>query len=236
MRAAPNPNGPWHVGHARMPAVIGTYKERYDGKFICRFDDTDPETKRDMDAYDAILEDIAYLGFEADRVLKASDRLETYYDHARDLIDAGGAYTCSCSGDDFSALKKRRRGVPPPRQGHRDGSRGVLGDGRRRVFRRRDGPPRADRHRAQESRAPRLGCVPDDRHAAPARGSGRLPLLAHARLPVRRRRPPLTGVTHIIRGIDLQDSAKRQRFVYDYFDWEYPRCSTGATCRSTSTT
>jgi glutamyl-tRNA synthetase len=32
----------------------------------------------------------------------------------------------------------------------------------------------------------------------------------------------LTGVTHIIRGIDLQDSAKRQRFVYDYFDWEYP--------------
>jgi glutamyl-tRNA synthetase len=32
----------------------------------------------------------------------------------------------------------------------------------------------------------------------------------------------LTDVTHIIRGIDLQDSAKRQRFVYDYFDWAYP--------------
>jgi len=32
----------------------------------------------------------------------------------------------------------------------------------------------------------------------------------------------LTGVTHIIRGIDLQDSAKRQQFVYDYFGWEYP--------------
>jgi len=32
----------------------------------------------------------------------------------------------------------------------------------------------------------------------------------------------LTGVTHIVRGIDLQDSAKRQRFVYDYFGWEYP--------------
>jgi len=32
----------------------------------------------------------------------------------------------------------------------------------------------------------------------------------------------LLGVTHIIRGIDLQDSAKRQQFVYDYFDWEYP--------------
>ncbi|MFP4217506.1 MAG: glutamate--tRNA ligase family protein, partial [Salinarchaeum sp.] len=30
------------------------------------------------------------------------------------------------------------------------------------------------------------------------------------------------GITHIIRGIDLQDSAKRQQFLYDYFDWEYP--------------
>ncbi len=32
----------------------------------------------------------------------------------------------------------------------------------------------------------------------------------------------LLGVTHIIRGIDLQDSAKRQGFVYDYFGWDYP--------------
>ncbi|MCJ0618249.1 glutamate--tRNA ligase, partial [Haloarcula hispanica] len=31
MRVAPNPNGPWHIGHARMAAVVGTYKERYDG-------------------------------------------------------------------------------------------------------------------------------------------------------------------------------------------------------------
>jgi glutamyl-tRNA synthetase len=29
-------------------------------------------------------------------------------------------------------------------------------------------------------------------------------------------------ITHIVRGIDLQDSAKRQRFVYDYFGWTYP--------------
>jgi glutamyl-tRNA synthetase len=32
----------------------------------------------------------------------------------------------------------------------------------------------------------------------------------------------LTDVTHIIRGIDLQDSARRQQFVYDAFGWEYP--------------
>jgi len=86
--------------------------------------------------------------------------------------------------------QKRRRSVPAPRQGRRDGPRGVRGDGRRRVLGRRIGVTRPDRHRAQEPRAARLGRLPDDRHAAPARGGRRLPLLAHARLPVRRRRPP----------------------------------------------
>jgi len=92
MRVAPNPNGPWHLGHARMPAVIGTYKELYDGWFCVRFDDTDPETKRpDLDAYDEILDAIEYLGFEPDEVYRASDRVETYYEHARELIEKGTA-------------------------------------------------------------------------------------------------------------------------------------------------
>ncbi|MFB6206189.1 MAG: glutamate--tRNA ligase family protein, partial [Haloglomus sp.] len=119
MRVAPNPNGPWHLGHARMPAVIGTYKDLYDGTFLVRFDDTDPETKRpDLDAYDQILADIDYLGFEPDDVVRASDRVETYYEHARELIGLGGAYTCSCSGEAFSNLKNA--GEPCP---HREKDR-----------------------------------------------------------------------------------------------------------------
>lgn len=222
MRAAPNPNGPWHVGHARMPAVIGTYKERYDGEFICRFDDTDPETKRpDLDAYDAILEDIEYLGFEADRVLKASDRLETYYDHARELIDAGGAYTCSCSADEFSALKNDGEACP-----HRDKDAETVHEEFSAMI---DGEYSAGElvlrvrtdieHKNPALRdwvAFRMIDTPHPREEAA--GYRCWPMLDfqsgvddH-----------LTGVTHIIRGIDLQDSAKRQRFVYDYFDWEYP--------------
>jgi glutamyl-tRNA synthetase len=113
MRVAPNPNGPWHIGHARMAAVVGTYADRYDGSFLCRFDDTDPETKRpDLDAYDEIIDAIEYLGFEPDEVIRASDRLETYYDYARDLIDKGGAYTCSLPAEEFSELKKE--GEPSP--------------------------------------------------------------------------------------------------------------------------
>ena len=222
MRCAPNPNGPWHVGHARMPAVIGTYKERYDGEFICRFDDTDPETKRpDLDAYDAILEDIEYLGFEPDRVLRASDRLETYYDHARDLIDAGGAYTCSCSGDDFSELKNAGEACPHREKDaetvHEEFSAMVNGEfsAGEMVLR-----VRTDiEHKNPALRDWVAFRMIDTPHPREAAADYRCWPMLDFQSGVD---DHLTGVTHIIRGIDLQDSAKRQQFVYDYFGWDYP--------------
>ena len=222
MRAAPNPNGPWHLGHARMPAVIGTYKERYDGEFVCRFDDTDPETKRpDLDAYDAILGDIAYLGFEPDTVIRASDRLETYYDHARRLIDAGGAYTCSCPAAEFSDLKNA--GEPCP---HRDADpetvretfdamvAGEYGAGEMtlRVRTEIDHPNPALRDWVAFRQI-------DTPHPRPEAADYRCWPTLDFQSGIDDR---LTGVTHIIRGIDLQDSAKRQRFVYDHLGWTYP--------------
>ncbi len=222
MRAAPNPNGPWHVGHARMPAVIGTYKQRYDGEFVCRFDDTDPETKRpDLEAYDAILEDIDYLGFEPDRVLTASDRLETYYDHARELIDLGGAYTCDLPGEEFSELKNA--GEPSP---NRDKEPATV---------REEFEAMVDGEYAAGGMVLRVKT--DIEHKNPAVRDWvafRIVDTPHPRAAAADYRcwpmldfqsgidDHLTGVTHIIRGIDLQDSAKRQQFVYDYFDWEYP--------------
>jgi len=222
MRLAPNPNGPWHLGHARMPAVIGTYKERYDGWMLCRFDDTDPETKRpDLDAYDAILDDVAYLGFEPDEVIRASDRLETYYDHARDLIDAGGAYTCSCPGEEFSELKNAGEACP-----HRDKDAETTREefeamidgeyaGGEMVLR-----VRTDiEHKNPALRDWVAFRVVDTPHPREAASEYRCWPMLDFQSGID---DHLTGITHIIRGIDLQDSAKRQRFVYDYFGWEYP--------------
>ncbi|WP_312908395.1 glutamate--tRNA ligase [Natronosalvus caseinilyticus] len=222
MRCAPNPNGPWHIGHARMPAVIGTYKERYDGWFCVRFDDTDPETKRpNLEAYDWILEDIEYLGFEPDAIYRASDRVESYYDHARELIEMGGAYTCSCPGDEFSDLKNA--GEPCP---HRDKDpETVLAEFEDMV---------AGKYGSGEMV---LRVKTDIEHKNPALRDWvafRMVDTPHPRERAADYRcwPMLDfqsgvddhriGITHIIRGIDLQDSAKRQRFLYDYFDWTYP--------------
>ncbi|MFO7925152.1 MAG: glutamate--tRNA ligase [Halobacteriota archaeon] len=222
MRLAPNPNGPWHLGSARMPAVIGTYKEQYDGWMLCRFDDTDPETKRpDTDAYGEILDAIEYLGFEPDETAKASDRVELYYDHARNLIDEGGAYTCSCDGASFS--ERKNAGEPCP---HREKDTETTHDEFEAMV---DGE--------YESGEMVLRVRTDIEHKNPALRDWvafRMVDTPHPRPEAAEYRcwPMLDfqsgiddhefEITHIIRGIDLQDSAKRQQFVYDYFDWEYP--------------
>jgi len=222
MRLAPNPNGPWHLGSARMPAVIGSYKEIYDGWMLCRFDDTDPETKRpDLDAYDEILGAIDYLGFEPDEVVKASDRVEIYYDHARELIDLGGAYTCSCPAAEFSELKNSGEACP-----HRDKDVQTV---------REEFAAMVDGDYAAGEKVLRVKT--DIEHKNPALRdfvAFRMVDTPHPREDASEYRcwpmldfqsgvdDHLLGVTHIIRGIDLQDSAKRQAFVYDYFGWDYP--------------
>ncbi|MCH7662162.1 MAG: glutamate--tRNA ligase, partial [Euryarchaeota archaeon] len=222
MRCAPNPNGPWHLGHARMPAVIGTYKERYDGSMLCRFDDTDPVTKRpDLAAYDAILDAIEYLGFETDEVIRASDRVETYYEHARELIDLGGAYTCTCPAETFSELKNSGEACP-----HRDKSVEESMDEFEAMV-----------NGEYDAGEIVLRVLTDITHKNPALRDWvafRMVDRPHPREEASEYRcwpmldfqsaidDHLTEITHIIRGIDLQDSAKRQRFLYDYFDWEYP--------------
>jgi len=222
MRLAPNPNGPWHLGSARMPAVIGTYKEMYDGWMLCRFDDTDPETKRpDLSAYDAILDSLDYLGFEPDDVLRASDRLDVYYDHARELIELGGAYTCSCPQAEFSDLKNSGEACP-----HRDKDVETV---------REEFEAMVDGAHSSGEMVLRIKTDIDHKNPALRDFVGfRMIDTPHPREEASEYRcwpmldfqsgidDHLTGITHIIRGIDLQDSAKKQRFVYDYFGWDYP--------------
>jgi glutamyl-tRNA synthetase len=205
-----------------MAAVVGTYKDIYDGEFVCRFDDTDPETKRpDLDAYDAILDAIAYLGFEPDEVLRASDRLETYYEYARDLVEKGGAYTCSCPQAEFSEMKNsgeacphRDKDVETTREEFEAMVDGEYGSGEKVLRVKTD-----IEHKNPALRdwvAFRIIETPHPREeAADYRCWPMLDFQSGID-------DHLTGVTHIIRGIDLQDSAKRQGFVYDYFGWEYP--------------
>ena len=222
MRVAPNPNGPWHIGHARMPSVIGTYKTMYDGWFVCRFDDTDPAIKRpSLESYGSILEDIAYLGFEPDEIIMASDRLEIYYEHAIQLINSNGAYTCTCPAPYFSNLKNS--GNPCP---HRDKSTSQsLNEFKEMINGNYSSGEMVLRVRTDLSNPnPAIRDwvafrMVDSPHPRKEAENYRCWPLLDFQSSID---DHLCNITHIIRGIDLQDSAKRQQYLYNYFNWEYP--------------
>jgi glutamyl-tRNA synthetase len=97
-RFPPEPNGYLHIGHAKAAIIDSEYAKLYDGKFILRFDDTNPENA-DIEFYDAQKEDLRWLGVEWDKEYHTSDNLKTHYTLAEQLIRQGDAYLCKCTSE-----------------------------------------------------------------------------------------------------------------------------------------
>ncbi|OYT32139.1 MAG: glutamate--tRNA ligase [Thermofilum sp. ex4484_79] len=96
-RFAPNPDFVLHLGSARPAILSYAYARKYNGKFILRFEDTDPRTKTPiLQAYELIKEDLKWLGIKWDEEYIQSQRLEIYYNYAKQLIEKGHAYVCTC--------------------------------------------------------------------------------------------------------------------------------------------
>jgi glutamyl-tRNA synthetase len=61
-RFSPNPDCVLHLGSARAIVLCYEYAHMYKGKFILRFEDTDPKLKRPvLEFYDKIREDLEWL-------------------------------------------------------------------------------------------------------------------------------------------------------------------------------
>lgn len=103
-RFPPEPNGYLHIGHAKAAVIDYEYARIYDGKFILRFDDTNPENAL-LDFYDAQKEDLCWLGVQWDTEYHTSDHLEIHYRLAEQLIKQRDAYLCKCTSED---IKKGR--------------------------------------------------------------------------------------------------------------------------------
>ncbi|MEA2055690.1 MAG: glutamate--tRNA ligase, partial [Candidatus Thermoplasmatota archaeon] len=97
-RFPPEPNGYLHIGHAKASIVDSEYAKMYDGKFILRFDDTNPENAK-LEFYDVQKEDLTWLGIEWDEEYCTSSNIEKHYKLAEQLIEQGDAYICTCDAD-----------------------------------------------------------------------------------------------------------------------------------------
>jgi glutamyl-tRNA synthetase len=97
-RFPPEPNGYLHIGHAKAAIIDSEYARLYEGKFILRFDDTNPENAL-LEFYDEQKEDLRWLGIDWDIEYHTSDHLQTHYKLAEQLIRQKNAYICQCSSE-----------------------------------------------------------------------------------------------------------------------------------------
>lgn len=107
-RFPPEPNGYPHIGHAKAVIIDEEYAKMYAGKFILRFDDTNP-LKEKLEYYDAIRAGIEWLGVKPHIVKNTSDDMELLYRYAKKMIEVDGAYVCTCAMD--TVRENRKNGV-----------------------------------------------------------------------------------------------------------------------------
>ncbi|MCL4403622.1 MAG: glutamate--tRNA ligase [Candidatus Marsarchaeota archaeon] len=109
-RFAPNPSGYLTIGHSKIAILCDEYSKKYPGKFFVRFEDTDPKTKEPkIEAYKAIVDDLEWLGCKIAGIFKQSDRLEIYYKYAKQLLESGKAYVCTCTREEMQ--RNRKEGI-----------------------------------------------------------------------------------------------------------------------------
>lgn len=107
-RFPPEPNGYLHIGHAKAICLDFGVAKEFGGKCNLRMDDTNPG-KEDREYYDAIQEDIAWLGYQWDGDVKfASDYFPKMYEFALLMIKKGLAYVDDQSAEEIRAT----RGTP----------------------------------------------------------------------------------------------------------------------------
>ena len=227
LRFAPNPNGPLSFGHARGLVINSTYREMYDGEFILRFDDTDTKVKPPMlEAYERIQEETTWLtGRAPDRVVIASDRIETYYEHASTMLEQGHGYVCRCSAEDFKEHRIAKTNCPCRTQSVQDNITlwNMMLNGK---YKPGDAVVRVKTDMTLKNPALRdwpalrIQDTTQHPHPRPEIGSNYTvwPLLDFQSAV----EDHLQGVTHIIRGKDLMDSTRKQTLLYEHFGWTYP--------------
>jgi glutamyl-tRNA synthetase len=223
-RFSPNPDCVLHLGSARAIILSHEYARIYKGKFILRFEDTDPKVKKPvLEFYESIRGDLDWLGCKIDEEYIQSDRLLIYYEYTERLLRDGNAYVCTCLPDQF---RKKSLASKPcncrdlPSTEHLERWKRMLeggyaeGEAVVRVKTDLDHPNPAVRD------WPALRIIDPEKYPHPRVGSKyRVWPLYNLAAGLDDR---LLGITHIIRGKEHLTNKVRQEYMYKHLGWTYP--------------
>ena len=223
-RFSPNPDCVLHLGSARAILLSHEYARLYNGKFILRFEDTDPKIKRPiLKFYDSIRQDLKWLGCTIDEEYIQSDRLPIYYEYTEKLIADGNAYVCECKPEVFRKMIIAKQACPCrelPASENKERWNKMLDGGYtegQAVVR-----VKTDLENANPAVRdwPALRVIDTKKCSHPRVGSKYTvwPLYNLAA----GIDDHLMGITHIIRGKEHYTNMVRQKYMYQYLAWEYP--------------
>ncbi|MCX8195951.1 MAG: glutamate--tRNA ligase [Acidilobaceae archaeon] len=223
LRFAPNPDFYIHLGNARPAILCDEYAKAYKGRMILRFEDTDPRTKTPIkEAYEAIREDLRWLGVVWHEEYVQSMRLEAYYSVAREMLRRGCAYIDLCKEEGKRMLAQgsycpTRDKEPEWQLEHFDKMvEGHYREGEALLRIKTD--PRHPNPSMRDWAAMRI--IDTEKHPHPIVGSKYFvwPLYNFS-VSVD---DALMGVTHVIRGREHEVNTEKQLYVYKCMGWRPP--------------
>lgn len=224
-RFEPSPSGPLHIGHAYVLGLVHAYTQMYDGKLIFRISDTNPENI-DPNSYNLLEEDAKWLtNNKISEFMVQSNHMQIYYKYAEKLIELEKAYVCTCPAETYkTAYSDKMKACPC-----RDIPKKENIERWKRMFR---------EYKPGEAV---LRIKTDIKHKNPALrdwAAFRINDFSHPRQGDAHRVWPLMNfsvvvddieskMTHIIRGKDHYDNAKKQEYVYKYLKKPVPETMFG---------
>jgi len=223
-RFSPNPDCVLHLGSARAIILSHEYARLYTGKFILRFEDTDPKGKKPvLEFYDRIREDLDWLGCKSDEEYIQSDRLSIYYEYAERLLREGKAYVCECPPEHFrkkTLTKKpcdcRSLSSEENLERWQRMLKGGYGEGEAVVRVKTD----IEHPNPAVRDWPALRIIDPEKYPHPrVGGKYRVWPLYNMAAGVD---DHLMGVTHVIRGKEHLTNQVRQEYMYRHLGWKYP--------------
>jgi len=113
-RFAPAPTGYLHLGHVVNAALVWKETRGRGGRVLLRIEDHD-RTRSRRHFEEAILEDLAWLGFDADEPLvRQSERDDIYLQALDTLRRQGLVYACDCSRAQIASATRGSAGPKGP--------------------------------------------------------------------------------------------------------------------------
>ena len=237
MRFRPAPSGPLHIGHIISNMINSLYVKKYGGKFYIIIDDTNPE-ETIFEAYKNIKEDCDWIFGNICEYFNASDRMELYYEYAEKLIKKNAAYVCNCSQEEFKKFAEQKKECSCRKNSIKDNlekwkkmlapqvypdksSKKISTEGNKNGFSEGEAVLRFKSN--MQNPNPAMRDFP----------LARINLHQHSLQKKKYRVWPLMNlsvavddiemkITHIIRGKDHADNAKRQEMIYKVLEKRFP--------------